>query len=561
LKKSTLFRTFPNLLFICVFLFGCAEVAPPPGGEIDKTGPKVLYTVPQNGAVNVPIDNKVSIYFSENIIKPEDDRTVFISPYQTIEPDVHWKSDRVEIIFADSFKQNQTYIISLSANLKDLRNNKIEDKMSIAFSTGTNIDSGTVNGHLYLNKEPKSGYLVSLFEQENFEEYDNYDSLRPLYIAQTNKDGLFDFSYITPNKYRLIAFDDKNQNDFFDPFKEPFAVTDRNIDLSQNINIDSLYLSITNQDTSLPKLLDVRLTNNHLLQVRLSKKIDMTFVKEKLSNLKMFVTGNPAEFYSPVSIMESDNEISNNLMFIFDSLPNNYYQFSFRYDDINIPLHKDSVLIEYVIDKTLPDISVFSPNPKPVFLSKLKMYAIFSEPIDTSLLTNSTFTLWQDSLTELQFNKRWTSPTYVEFDSPTITTGNNYLLKVIEFEVNDLSGNKLGDTIREYNFSILDDDSLGFVSGSVINLHPVAKEGTVRLLFINYATKQKFETDALNNTFLLKLPSGKYQLSGYIDKNKNSKRDLGQATPFELAEPFSVYNDTINIRQRFETSEIEFNIR
>ena len=135
--------------------------------------------------------------FSENIIKPEDERTVFISPYQTKEPKVKWKSDRVEIFFADSFHQNQTYIISLSSNLVDLRKNKIEDKMSIAFSTGTEIDAGTINGHLYLNKKPQPGLMVALFDQKNFKEHDNYDSLRPQYIAQTNNDGLFDFIYIT----------------------------------------------------------------------------------------------------------------------------------------------------------------------------------------------------------------------------------------------------------------------------------------------------------------------------------------------------------------------------
>ena len=56
------------LTSLLLLLLACADEMPPPGGEIDKTGPYLMGSEPLTGAVNVTAGNSVTLYFSEQII-------------------------------------------------------------------------------------------------------------------------------------------------------------------------------------------------------------------------------------------------------------------------------------------------------------------------------------------------------------------------------------------------------------------------------------------------------------------------------------------------------------
>ena len=96
---------------------GCAEVASPPGGEIDRSGPFLIGSIPENGSTDVPVDNRVTLFFSEYIKQPASVKALYVSPRQDKEPNIKWKSDRIQITFADSFAVNQTYIISVASGI------------------------------------------------------------------------------------------------------------------------------------------------------------------------------------------------------------------------------------------------------------------------------------------------------------------------------------------------------------------------------------------------------------------------------------------------------------
>jgi len=82
-SKSTPDSLLFVILSLVLFAFTlqhCAEVGSPPGGEIDKTAPYLVGSVPADGSVSVPPGNEIVLYFSERVVEPTARQTVLISP-------------------------------------------------------------------------------------------------------------------------------------------------------------------------------------------------------------------------------------------------------------------------------------------------------------------------------------------------------------------------------------------------------------------------------------------------------------------------------------------------
>ena len=118
------------LATVLLILGSCAEVAPPPGGPVDRSTPQIVGTIPDNGAVNVAALDKIVISFSERIVKPVTGRSVFISPRPNEEPEVSWYADRIEIQLRDKLRPEQTYLVSVASTVADLRGNKLDSTIN-----------------------------------------------------------------------------------------------------------------------------------------------------------------------------------------------------------------------------------------------------------------------------------------------------------------------------------------------------------------------------------------------------------------------------------------------
>ncbi len=555
-NKTFLFK-IPIVFSLIIFLVGCAKVVAPPGGKPDKTGPYIIGTTPQNGSTEVAKTDKIKFYFSEHVVKPEGDQLVFISPRPEVDPKIKWKSDFVEIIMSDSFQIDQTYIVTLTSDIKDLRSNKIDSSISIAFTTGLVLDSGSISGLLFNNEKLQPGYLVGLYDAVEYSTVLSLDSIYPEYVSQTNSNGFFEFNYLPKRSYKLVSFEDKNKNSLFNLYKENFAVTDRKINFESLNRYDSLYLSVTSQDTLKPKILSSIWSKDNLLKVRLTDPVSLDYLKVNPGNIILRSLVDSLQLFSANSMLEINLQESSALTFNFDSIPDGEYSVELTYDTLEEKLFYESVNLIAEIDIQPIEIIEFQPGALPILIHELDISALFSEPIDTLKLSEQTFTLWQDSLTQLRLERSIETPFKIKFSTPGLTKGNNLKLKMLEFEIADKAGNVLGDSIIEYSFSITDPDSLGSVSGNVYSEFAMSDYDIFHLKLMNFKTKQEFDFAVDGNSFAINLPEGKYRLTGFIDLNSNDFRDLGQAFPYQFAEPIAFYSDTINVRARFETAEIE----
>ena len=54
------------MCFLFVFLFGCANIVPPSGGEKDTAPPKLIFSSPENKTTNF-LSNEIVLRFDEYI--------------------------------------------------------------------------------------------------------------------------------------------------------------------------------------------------------------------------------------------------------------------------------------------------------------------------------------------------------------------------------------------------------------------------------------------------------------------------------------------------------------
>ncbi len=553
--------TFLSFLAFSLLLLNCAEVASPPGGEEDKKSPTVLETSPANGAINVALGREIIFWFSEGIVRPAAARPVFISPRQKQPPEIHWKSDRLVVKLADPFENNQTYVITLTPEIADWRRNKMDSTVTIAFSTGQKIDSGAVSGFILSNANPKSGILVGLYELPSVNSEIKYDSVYPGYITQSAADGSFRFRFMPEKKFLMIGFEDINRNEKFNPAEEPFAVSDRDINLEGTRSLGDLYLGMNAPVVAKPAIVSALTTADGLIRIRINTKLQLGYLRDQVSGIIFTMKNDSNRTFSAQALLESHLDTSSVLTVYSPDLDTGSYIITVTYDSAATAMTFDGLTVSAKKDKVLPVILEFSPENKAHFKKEIKLTIRLSEPIDNSKLTSGTFALVNDEGQSVNVQSQWADPFHLLFQTAELENGRKYTMNVAEFEIADLAGNLLGDSIQSFSFSVLDTDSLGSVSGTVLVELPGKTNSVKQLTFTSVSGKGTYDIRIPGNSFTKELPAGKYLMSGYIDENNNNRHDLGGVRPYFLAETFTKSADTISVRARFETAGIEFKFK
>jgi hypothetical protein len=556
-------------LLISLFAAGCAEVGPPPGGEVDKKGPTLVESVPANGALGVAAGEEVVLVFSETLVKPDQGTAVFVSPRPEQSPQVEWKGNRLRILFGEPLLSNRTYVISINTTVADLRRNRLDSAVTVAFSTGQTIDTGVVSGQvLSQDTKPALGWAVGLYPLGEFEHYALSDSVYPTYLTTTGSNGSFRLPYLPSGAFSLIAFLDKNRDDLFNPAVEPFALTDRDILVGGGLSLDHLFLAGTMFDSLAPEIISVVFTDDGLVKTRLSRTIDPSYLKDHFDQTVLTLqSDSTTSDYRCTGFLESDQEQTSILTAFFPELLDGFYRLSLTYKGDAPALVRDSVSIKRQSDKIPPQIIRFLPGDKPLFVNQVKSGLIWSEPVDKAKVNEQSLVLWEDSMTVVQIKPVWSDAFHLNLMPQNLKAGHKYRLDISEFDFRDFAGNALGDSLRSYRFATLDADSVGSISGQVVVTIPHKANETALLSFQDPFSKSAFtvEVEALSagalatpRPFSLDVPPGKYLLSGFLDADGNRKFTPGSINPYRLSETRAFLTDTVFVRARFETAGVEF---
>lgn len=209
-------RHYNILLFLLVLLVGCANRGiGPQGGPKDSIPPKVLREEPENGTVNYT-GKTVTIHFDEYVQLDNVSQHLLICPPQKQMPDIKQVGKMVRLTFQDPLLDSTTYSVDFGAAICDFHEKNPLKNYFIAFSTGPEIDSLEVFGHLYNAEDlnPVSGVIVGL--QANL--HDSAFTTLPLTrIGRTNEQGQFSIHNIRPGTYRLYGLGDISSDYMLQP--------------------------------------------------------------------------------------------------------------------------------------------------------------------------------------------------------------------------------------------------------------------------------------------------------------------------------------------------------
>lgn len=561
--RSFVKSKFSFLLFsalLCIY-HGCASRGAPQGGPVDRTPPEVIQTIPAPDSIRLPINlARIVFEFSEAMEEGSLTRNVFISP--PVEYELKWKSARkLEFLLKDSLRNDQTYVVSIGSSAQDLHNNRLSESFHLAFSTGDKIDQGRISGRVF---DIKRDEVINLFG------YIFVDSAtsdprcdKPLYVSQCAPDGRYQLNYLKDGQYRVFAVQDLNNNLLLDADEERVGIPFRDVSLSDSsIFAEGLDFRLTRSDTTAPKFLGVRPVNNAYLQLRLSEpalplysnalEIVDSLSRDTLSILNIHRN---IEFANVLDIFTVEMDTSARYRLFASALTDS----SGNKNDSLPPIPFRAVVktdtTSFRLLTHLPKDSAQAVRPE------ISIFFEFSNAVAWPSV-QSNFRLVSAGGKEAPGEWRIQSAFDAEFQPNHPLSADSCYRSILNLaEVKNLWEKTLADSLCSYYFCVVSERELGQVSGKVIA--PKEMEKPVVLNFRNLSKRDRPLSKRLAKAGDFKmdlLPEGKYLIDGFADVDENGRYSAGRLQPFQFAEPFHFSADTLKVRKRWETENVEFRL-
>lgn len=261
LTKFTLIGTW---LF---FFSACANVIAPTGGPKDEIPPQLLDSIsyPNKTHNTNRSGHNILLVFNETTevtnLKNEltatpliDNKVIKYKVKKIRLKDTSGKSYKGTAVSIDLNQQldsNTTYVLNFGRSFKDINEGKIATNISIAFSTGNQIDSLGIRGKVIYNRTGKVGkeVMIGLY---TINDTSNASNTLPKYYTSTDENGLFKIDYLKNDNYKLVCFTDKNRNNKYDERTEFIAFNPDVIILDSVFDAGDLYLF--KEDKRLPEV-------------------------------------------------------------------------------------------------------------------------------------------------------------------------------------------------------------------------------------------------------------------------------------------------------------------
>jgi len=540
---------------IVLCLVACAKQSPPPGGPVDEVPPKILEVDPPSGTVRVSRDTQVRFLFSEKIDRRSLDEAIFVTPNPGGDLRFDWRGPALEIKFPDSLRSNTTYVVTLGTGIRDLRNNRLDQSISVAFSTGDSIAAGELRGRIY--GEKVQGVLVGAYLVGEDQEPDPTRKEAD-YTTQSGKSGEFEFRYLANGAYRVFAIEDKYGNRLYDRGEDAVGVASGDCKLNgEKPQVSDINLRLAQEDTLKPMLAAVVATDNRHLEWRFEEP----------------VLPPDQDWFSHLRVMPSPEEAAGFAVLASEPYPLNpevvhsftapQAQGTYRagadnlFDLSGLPLDSLSREVEFTVSS---QIDTVRPRLVRVVPGDSARAVVLDAPVELTFSelmrmdSSHTIMMIRDTAgVAVQGIGRWKNHFQFEFKPASVWQSRaKHVIGIFPDSTFDLSGLALFDTLRQRVFWTVNADTLSSISGSV-------SDTTTALGQLRMSAKQIVGGKAMYETtvdapglykFDAVLP-GVYQLSVYRDANSNGRYDFGKAFPFFPAERFFVSPDSIKVRARW----------
>ena len=219
------------ILSISLISITCAREGFPPGGPRDIFPPFVAESHPTSGSTEVSFNISPTFSFNEALETSSIATNIFISPIVKFGIETDRWNKKIKIKFREFLKENTTYIITLGTGIKDNYGNRMSSPYIYALSTSSQIDHGILFGKtIYKKKLTPRTYIWAYDLSKN--KIPDPTLTAPDYLTQTDINGTFRFTHISPGQYRLFAFLDQNRDQKYN-YLEPLGVPPRYMMISE----------------------------------------------------------------------------------------------------------------------------------------------------------------------------------------------------------------------------------------------------------------------------------------------------------------------------------------
>jgi hypothetical protein len=196
--------------FICLFLVSCAQVQPLGGGEKDETAP--IPNLERSNPVFASTDvkpSRIKIPFNEYIKLNNPNTNILITPELVTKPKFEVRGkDLIITLDSNELLDNTTYSFVFNKAIADINENN-DTTFTFVFSTGKIIDSLSYAVLVIDNdsQTPVTNAMVGLYVlSDSLNPYKH----RPKYVAQTNKEGVANFSYLPEQHFEVFGYKNKD---------------------------------------------------------------------------------------------------------------------------------------------------------------------------------------------------------------------------------------------------------------------------------------------------------------------------------------------------------------
>lgn len=553
-------RKITFIFFLLSFiLIKCASQLPPPGGEVDRIPPKIINVNPPDGTTDYN-ENYFEIEFSKYVDKRSVSDAIFISPFIEGSLELSWSGTTLEVVFPEKLKKDVTYTITIGTDVVDLNNkNRMAESFTFSFSTGNQIDKKIISGKVY--GKVKEGIFIYAYKLVG-----TPDSLlknKPDYVSQTGVGGNFSLRGLGEGNYRIFAVNDQYRDYLYQQDKDEIGIPYKDIYLSEEDSIfTDLNYMLFNADISKPRLISGIMTDRNHLLVSCSKELDKKSIRADNFHL---IDSTENKYYKFTYAYKGKTKPEEFILMLDEKVsPNNLV---YLFADTLIDLMGNTMqndLTKVVISDRPDTSSIKITSTEPVQgqttdFQKTEIKIFFDEAFDKNLI-NSAIALTDTFNKPVDFKIDYSDDaTLVVKPNENLKPEKDYLLKLQLGKFVDITGNRK-DSLFTLKFKTISGLDFTGLSGFVINLD--YNKNPVVLLESGDTPGLKYEQKLSSEKFeFSRIEPGKYVLWCFLDENNNGKYDYGWPEPILFSERFSFYPDTLNLRPRWEVTDLNFKFK
>ncbi len=559
LKEIKNTRTLIFLLLSFIFLIKCANQLPPTGGEVDKIPPEIEEVYPPDGTINYDEDY-FEIEFSEYVDKRSVRDAIFISPFIEGSLEFSWTGTSLEVTFPEELKEDVTYTITIGTDVVDLNNkNRMAQAFTFSFSTGNKIDKKVISGSVY-GKEKEGIFIYAYTINENT---DTLLARKPDYVSQTGVNGNFNLKGLGEGDYRVFAVNDQFKDYLYQQDQDKIGIPFKDIRLSEEDSIfTGLNYLLFNADTTKPRIISGVMTDRFHLMVTCSEELKKKSIQAQNFSL---IDSTENEIYN-VDYAYKGKGKPEEYILMFDAeidAANVVYLMADSITDLNgNTMTKDFAKILVSDRADTNSIIITSTEPKQsemVDFQDTEIKIFFDEAFNKDFPT-SAIALTDTFNKPLDFDINfYDDATLIIKPADNLKADKNYLVKIELGEFADPAGNSK-DSLFTLKFKTISGLDFTGLSGNLIDLD--YNKNPVLVLENGGKQELKYQQKLSSSSFeFSRIEPGKYVLWCFLDEDNDGEYDFGWPDPIKFSELFSFYPDTLNLRPRWEVTDLNFKFK